>query len=97
MHLGYLTILSGVAMAASAPLVIAGSIPLALLEGELLHRTKTLLAFTLVGFVSFMVNRWNTIRQMTVGTLWGAMENLNVLSNCALQVRVCVDLNEAFL
>ena len=54
-HLGYLTIISGVAMAASAPIDIAGSIPLKLLEGELLSRTKTLLAFTLVGFVSFMV------------------------------------------
>lgn len=43
-------------------------------------RSQILVSFVLAGYVTIVVNRWDRIRNVSLGQLWGALENLNQLS-----------------
>jgi len=44
-------------------------------SSDLTSRTQLLLSFVLAGYISIVINRWDRIRNTTLGQLWGAMEN----------------------
>jgi len=75
-HLGVLTLLC--AGAATLVIVTGGfhSIPLS----DVTSRIQTLLSFVLAGYVAAVISRWNTLRNTTLGALWGALENTVLLS-----------------
>jgi hypothetical protein len=45
------------------------------------------MTFVIGGYVTLVVNRWNTLRNTTLGILWGSLENLVVYSSYCCQGR----------
>eukprot|EP01032_Pedospumella_encystans_P008138 gene8138-9693_t len=43
-------------------------------------RISLLISFILSGYITITVNRWDRIRNGTLGALWGALENLNMVA-----------------
>lgn len=43
-------------------------------------RIYTLISFVFAGYITLVVNRWDRIRNTTLGQVWGAIENLNVIA-----------------
>jgi hypothetical protein len=52
-------------------------------NSDLTSRTQLLLSFVLAGYISIVINRWDRIRNTTLGQLWGAVE-----STCQITFRV---------
>lgn len=49
-------------------------------------RIQVLISFVFAGYVNIVINRWDRIRNTTLGVTWGALENLNLLA-CQLLAR----------
>jgi hypothetical protein len=49
--------------------------------GSVTSRVQYLMTFVIGGYVTLVVNRWNTLRNTTLGQLWGALENLVIYSS----------------
>jgi hypothetical protein len=43
-------------------------------------KSQILISFVLAGYMTIVVNRWDRIRNVTLGQFWGALENLNQIS-----------------
>eukprot|EP01036_Dinobryon_divergens_P030509 gene30509-39762_t len=52
-------------------------------NSDLTSRTQLLLSFVLAGYISIVINRWDRVRNTTLGQLWGAVE-----STCQISFRV---------
>eukprot|EP01038_Epipyxis_sp_PR26KG_P007569 gene7569-10312_t len=48
-------------------------------EYSVVTRVLTLLSFVFAGYVGIVINRWDRVRNTTIGGLWGALENTNLL------------------
>lgn len=49
--------------------------------GSVTGRVQYLMTFVIGGYVTLVVNRWNTLRNTTLGILWGSLENLVIYSS----------------
>lgn len=47
-------------------------------EESVVTRIQLLISFVFAGYVSLVINRWDRIRNTTLGQIWGALENLNL-------------------
>eukprot|EP01035_Chromulina_nebulosa_P031306 gene31306-41725_t len=79
-HLGYLTIICFITMAV---VYYSGSYLSVDNNSDLTSRTQLLLSFVLAGYISIVINRWDRVRNTTLGQLWGAVE-----STCQISFRV---------
>jgi len=43
---------------------------------DLTARAQLLITFVLAGYITIVINRWDRIRNTTLGQLWGSIENL---------------------
>jgi hypothetical protein len=48
-------------------------------------KIQTLISFVFAGYISIVINRWDRIRNTTLGQLWGSIENLNMFIYRALK------------
>ena len=42
-------------------------------------RIQVLISFVFASYITIVINRWDRIRNTTLGTAWGAIENLNMI------------------
>ncbi len=49
------------------------------------NRIQVLISFVLASYVTIVVNRWDRIRNTTLGQEWGAIENLNLIAYRLIQ------------
>jgi hypothetical protein len=49
------------------------------MDVSVVNRIQFLVSFVFAGYIGIVINRWDRIRNVTLGTMWGATENLNVL------------------
>lgn len=55
--------------------VLSGSNTSIATNSDLTSRTQLLLSFVLASYITIVINRWDRIRNVTLGQLWGAVEN----------------------
>lgn len=72
-HLNYLTIICAMTMAIC---VTSGSYRSIEDTSSVTTRIQTLISFIFAAYVTIVINRWDRIRNTTLGQQWGASENL---------------------
>lgn len=45
-------------------------------NNSVVNRIQLLISFVFASYITIVINRWDRIRNGTVGTLWGSLENL---------------------
>eukprot|EP01034_Spumella_vulgaris_P023521 gene23521-29743_t len=75
-HLNMLTVICGITMAVC---ILSGNFRSIQDENNVTARIQTLISFVFAGYISIVINRWDRIRNTTLGALWGALENLNLI------------------
>eukprot|EP01040_Poterioochromonas_malhamensis_P004655 gene4655-4988_t len=43
-------------------------------------KIQTLISFVFAGYIGIVINRWDRVRKSTLGQIWGAIENLNMIA-----------------
>jgi hypothetical protein len=43
-------------------------------------KIQTLISFVFAGYITIVINRWDRIRNTTLGQIWGSIENLNMFA-----------------
>jgi hypothetical protein len=81
-HLGMLTVICFISMA----IVIGTGSYKSIFDGNAVAaKIQTLISFVFAGYISIVINRWDRIRNTTLGQLWGSIENLNMFIYRALK------------
>eukprot|EP01032_Pedospumella_encystans_P017306 gene17306-19727_t len=76
-HLTFLTIVCFFTM---FMVIITGSTRSVYDNNSVVNKALTLVSFVFAGYVAIVINRWDRIRNATIGQMWGALENLNMIS-----------------
>jgi len=72
-HLNYLTVICFLTMGI---VLLTGSYKSINNTSDLTARAQLLITFVLAGYITIVINRWDRVRNTTLGQLWGAIENL---------------------
>lgn len=49
-------------------------------SGSVTSRIQLLISFVFAGYISIVIGRWTRVRNDTIGQLWGALEDLNLIT-----------------
>ena len=80
-HLTMLTVICFVTMAIT---IGSGSYKSVFDGNAVAGKIQTLISFVFAGYITIVINRWDRIRNTTLGQIWGSIENLNMFAFRAL-------------
>ncbi|RYG95675.1 hypothetical protein EON65_55620 [archaeon] len=76
-HLSALTIICFITMGIC---VASGSYKSIYDSNSVVSRIQLLISFVFASYITLVINRWDRVRNVTLGQAWGAIENLNLLA-----------------
>lgn len=67
-----------------AVVVFSGSYKSSMDNNAVATKIQYLISFVFAGYITIVINRWDRIRNTSLGQMWGAIENLNMFAYRAL-------------
>eukprot|EP01031_Cornospumella_fuschlensis_P037398 gene37398-45415_t len=81
-HLSALTVICFIAMGIC---IATGSYKSIYDSNSVVSRIQLLISFVFAAYITLVINRWDRVRNVTLGQVWGAIENLNLLAYQLIQ------------
>jgi len=83
----HLVLLTFLCFLTTAIVIATGSEKSVYDNNSVVNRALTLVSFVFAGYITIHINRWDRVRNTTIGILWGGLENLNMESMSLLMAQ----------